>query len=141
MEIDLHEVRLSSFQYVALDSTGFLVSCQGYFPLTRLRAAYLRSVVEGKTGRALDIEVSAIPKGVVGADDNLPRLISLPVSHIILDCWSPTGWLLPGSFTVTNCSSLYFSKAGVRLLTISGLVSSVSDLISVESASVLRIPM
>lgn len=31
-----------------------------------------------------------------------------------------TGWLLPGSFSVMNCSSLYFSKAGVRSSTMLG---------------------
>jgi hypothetical protein len=31
-----------------------------------------------------------------------------------------TDWLLPGSFTVTSCSSLYFSKAGVSSDTMSG---------------------
>ena len=31
-----------------------------------------------------------------------------------------TGWLLPGSFTVTSCSSLYFSNAGVSCERMSG---------------------
>lgn len=31
-----------------------------------------------------------------------------------------TCWLLPGSFTVTNCSSLYFSNAGPSWETSSG---------------------
>ena len=40
-----------------------------------------------------------------------------------------TLWLLPGSLTVANCSSLYFSKAGPSCETIVGL-EMVSALIS-----------
>ncbi len=45
-----------------------------------------------------------------------------------------TAWLLPGSFTVVNCSSLYFSKAGPSSETMLG--ESVKALISASAASV-----
>ncbi len=47
-----------------------------------------------------------------------------------------TCWLLPGSFTVRSCSSLYFSKAGPRSLMIFG-VETVRALISIGEEEVV----
>ena len=49
----------------------------------------------------------------MGADNDLSSLFSADSHSVaIARPRKPTGWLLPGSLTVTNCSSLYFSKAG-----------------------------
>lgn len=69
------------------------------------------------------------------ADDDLravdvSNMISrAQISHILQGL---TFSLLPGSFTVANCSSLYFSNAGPRLETTCG-VDAVRALISVGS--------
>lgn len=83
--------------------------------------AYLRRVVEGEAGRALNIVVSSISERVVRANNDLMRCNTQHAKFTgTPDQGSPTGWLLPGSFTVTNCSSLYFSNAGARSEMMSG---------------------
>lgn len=90
--------------------------------MRNLGRACLGDVIELEARRALHIKISSVAERVVRADENL--VSNLPFSLIYLPDLligsKLTGWLLPGSFTVASCSSLYFSKAGVSSETIFG---------------------
>lgn len=85
---------------------------------------YSLGVVEVEARQALDVVVPPVAEGVVGTDDDL---CAVGVRNIISSASVPgvvlvlTFWLLPGSFTVVNCSSLYLWNAGPRLETTWGV--------------------
>lgn len=89
---------------------------------------YLRGVVEGERGLAFDVVVPSLSERVVRADDDLSALFS-PIVRLPFRLAGLTCWLLPGSFVVASCSSLYFLNAGLTDCRILGS-STVRDLIS-----------
>ena len=72
--------------------------------------ACLRRLVHFEGGLACGVEVSSVTKRVVRADNHLPRSTPCNITQSFLNVH--TASLLPGSFTVVNCSSLYFLNAG-----------------------------
>lgn len=73
---------------------------------------HLRCVIEFKARGALNIVIPSVSQRVVGADHDLQSLCQRFFLLNFSGSMLLTGSLLPGSFTVVNCSSLYFSKAG-----------------------------
>jgi hypothetical protein len=56
------------------------------YPFVQSCAAYLRSVVESKAGRALNIVISAVSERVVRANNDLVHLISSNLSVFVIVC-------------------------------------------------------
>lgn len=69
-------------------------------------------MVECERALALDVEVASVAEGIVGADYDLVLRSAQTLMQRACSGRSRTGWLLPGSVTVVNCSSLYLSSAG-----------------------------
>ena len=81
---------------------------------SRSKFTHLCRMVEGEARGALNIVVPAAAERVVRTDNDLYGDTSLARDWDNAMVVRHTGWLAPGSFTVVNCSSLYFSKAGAR---------------------------
>lgn len=73
---------------------------------------YLSDVVKFKRSRALNVIVSVSVELVELADKHLFRIAISLIFSTPSVVPRRTSWLLPGSFTVVNCVSLYFLKAG-----------------------------
>ena len=84
---------------------------------TRCKQApvYLGDMVKGERARAFNVIVSPAAERIVCADQSLFQRVLNSFSHFHLFRGSCplTSLPLPGSLTTVNCSSLYFSNAGL----------------------------
>lgn len=134
---DVHKIRVIAFQDITFDTACFLQPVSPFSIQISAMVACLCCVVEYETGRAFHIEISSISQRVMWADYDLEYRVSarfFPKSAKS----KQTNWLLPGSLTVANCSSLYFSNAGPSWDTRVGL-SIVRALISIMTCLELEI--
>ena len=90
--------------------SSLFVSLSGHLEAQETGSACLCGVVDLERRLARRVEVAVVAERVVLAHDDLAMVRCWPISNDLSVLH--TGSLLPGSFTVAYCCSLYFLNAG-----------------------------